>query len=59
MRGANAVVGLTGNTFGAGGGITSAIGGDAVGVLLMGTAVQIEEKQPTISPDATSTVERL
>jgi uncharacterized protein YbjQ (UPF0145 family) len=41
--GANAIVGLTGSAFGAGGGITSAFGGDAVGVLLLGTAVTIEE----------------
>jgi hypothetical protein len=40
--GANAVLGLTCSTFGAGGGITSVFGGDAVGVLLAGTAVIIE-----------------
>jgi uncharacterized protein YbjQ (UPF0145 family) len=41
-RGANAVLGLTSSTFGAGGGITSAFGGDAVGVLLLGTAAVVE-----------------
>ena len=41
-RGANGLVGLTGGPFGAGGGITSAFGGDAVGILLMGTAVRVE-----------------
>jgi hypothetical protein len=40
--GANAVVGLTSSGFGAGGGITSVFGGDAVGVLLIGTAVTVE-----------------
>ena len=40
-RGANAIVGLTCSTFGAGGGITSVLGGDAVGVMLMGTAVVV------------------
>ena len=40
--GANAIVGLSGSPFGAGGGITSAFGGDAVGILLLGTAVEIE-----------------
>lgn len=40
--GANSIVGLTSSTFSAGGGITSAFGGDAVGVLLMGTAVIVE-----------------
>jgi uncharacterized protein YbjQ (UPF0145 family) len=38
-RGANAVVGLSASTFGARGGVTGALGGDAVGVLLVGTAV--------------------
>ncbi|MFN8173308.1 MAG: hypothetical protein U0R65_15785 [Candidatus Nanopelagicales bacterium] len=38
--GANAIVGLHVATFGAHGGITSGFGGDAVGVLLMGTAVR-------------------
>ena len=37
--GANAVVGATASAFGAGGGVTNIVGGDAVGVLLMGTAV--------------------
>lgn len=40
--GANAIVGLSGGPFGAAGGITSAFGGDAVGILLMGTAVVVE-----------------
>jgi len=40
--GANAVVGVVGSSFGAGGGITSAFGGDAVGIMLMGTAVRVE-----------------
>lgn len=39
---ANSIVGLSGSPFAAGGGITSAFGGDAVGVLLMGTAVTVE-----------------
>ena len=40
--GANAVIGVQASTFGAAGGITSAFGGDAVGVLVLGTAVTIE-----------------
>lgn len=39
---ANAILGLTSSAFGAGGGITSAFGGDAVGVLLIGTAAVVE-----------------
>jgi uncharacterized protein YbjQ (UPF0145 family) len=39
--GANAIVGLTGSPFGAAGGITKAFGGDAVGILLLGTAVVV------------------
>jgi uncharacterized protein YbjQ (UPF0145 family) len=39
--GANAIVGLHASTFGAHGGITSGLGGDAVGVLLVGTAVVV------------------
>jgi hypothetical protein len=39
---ANAIVGLHASTFGAHGGITNVLGGDAVGVLLMGTAVIVE-----------------
>lgn len=39
--GADAVVGLSATTFGAHGGITGGFGGDAVGVLLMGTAVRV------------------
>lgn len=42
ILGANAIVGVTASTFGAGGGITNVVGGDAVGVLLIGTAVVIE-----------------
>jgi uncharacterized protein YbjQ (UPF0145 family) len=42
VRGANAIVGLAASVFGAKGGVTSAFGGDAVGVLLMGTAVVVE-----------------
>ncbi len=40
--GANAVVGVSASAFGAGGGITSVLGGDAVGVLYVGTAVIVE-----------------
>lgn len=40
--GANAIVGLCGSPFGARGGVTSVVGGDAVGVLLLGTAVVAE-----------------
>jgi uncharacterized protein YbjQ (UPF0145 family) len=48
---ANAIVGLNASAFGAAGGITSAFGGDAVGVLLVGTAVLVEpEKTPPPSP---------
>lgn len=39
--GATAIVGLTGGPFGAHGGVTSGFGGDAVGILLMGTAVRV------------------
>jgi uncharacterized protein YbjQ (UPF0145 family) len=39
---ANAIVGLTSSSFGAAGGITSVLGGDAVGVLLIGTAAVVE-----------------
>lgn len=46
--GANAIVGLSGAPFGAAGGITNVLGGDAVGVLLMGTAVTVE---PLMSSD--------
>jgi uncharacterized protein YbjQ (UPF0145 family) len=41
--GANAIVGLNAATFGAHGGLTSGFGGDAVGVLLTGTAVVVED----------------
>jgi uncharacterized protein YbjQ (UPF0145 family) len=44
---ANAIVGLTGSSFGAGGGITSAFGGDAVGILLLGTAVTVVTETPS------------
>ncbi|MGZ4451195.1 MAG: hypothetical protein ACXVW4_15485 [Nocardioides sp.] len=40
--GANAVVGLQASSFAAAGGLTNMVGGDAVGVLLMGTAVTVE-----------------
>lgn len=50
LMGANAVVGLQASAFGAAGGITSAFGGDAVGVLLMGTAVTVEEIPPSSPP---------
>jgi hypothetical protein len=40
-RGANAIVGFNATTFGAHGGLTSGFGGDAVGILLMGTAVLV------------------
>ena len=43
--GANAVVGVTASAFGAGGGITSALGGDAVGILLIGTAVVVASEE--------------
>lgn len=54
--GANAVVGATASAFGAGGGVTNVIGGDAVGVLLMGTAVTVEPSksvEQAIQPDYT------
>jgi uncharacterized protein YbjQ (UPF0145 family) len=44
---ANAIVGLTGSAFGAAGGITSVFGGDAVGILLLGTAVTVETEEPS------------
>lgn len=44
--GGNAILGLTGSSFGAAGGITSAFGGDAVGVLLLGTSVTVEREDP-------------
>ena len=47
---ANAVVGLSATTFGAHGGITSGFGGDAVGVLLLGTAVTIRVNDLVIPP---------
>ena len=48
--GANAILGFSASTFGAGGGITSAFGGDAVGVLLTGTAVVVTPRSER--PDA-------
>jgi uncharacterized protein YbjQ (UPF0145 family) len=44
--GANAIIGVQAATFGAGGGITNVVGGDAVGVLITGTAVFVE-KEPS------------
>jgi uncharacterized protein YbjQ (UPF0145 family) len=43
--GANAVLGLTAGVFGAAGGVTGVLGGDAVGVLLMGSAAVVEPVQ--------------
>lgn len=40
--GANAIIGLSAAAFGAQGGVTRVVGGDAVGVILLGTAVTIE-----------------
>ncbi len=40
---ANAVIGISFSAFGAGGGLTNVFGGDAVGVLVSGTAVRIEK----------------
>ena len=48
--GANAIIGLQASTFGARGGVTSVVGGDAVGVLLIGTAAMVEAED---SPDGT------
>lgn len=42
--GANAVLGVSTAAFGAHGGITSGLGGDAVGILLMGTAVRVQRE---------------
>ena len=44
--GANAVIGLTSSAFGAAGGITGFFGGDAGGVLRVGTAVVVEPDPP-------------
>lgn len=49
-QGANAVVGVTASSFGARGGLTSVVGGDAVGVLFVGTAVVVEPIEPTRAP---------
>ena len=40
---ADAVIGIQFSAFGAGGGLTNVFGGDAVGVLVSGTAVRIEQ----------------
>jgi uncharacterized protein YbjQ (UPF0145 family) len=48
--GGNAILELIGSTFGAGGGIASAFGRNAVGVLLMGTAVTVEPNPPQEAP---------
>jgi uncharacterized protein YbjQ (UPF0145 family) len=52
--GANAIVGVSASSFGAGGGITSAFGGDAVGVLLLGTAVVVEPEEQSPSAHISS-----
>lgn len=39
--GANAIIGLRASAFAAGGGLTNVFGGDAVGVLMLGTAVYV------------------
>ena len=49
--GENAIVGVSAHPFGAAGGITSAFGGDAVGVLLLGTAVVVEPESEKASAD--------
>jgi uncharacterized protein YbjQ (UPF0145 family) len=49
---ANAIIGLTGSSFGAAGGITSAFGGDAVGVLLIGTAAVVELTGDPLDPSS-------
>ena len=48
--GANAVLGLSASWFGVGGGLTGvlAFSGDAVGVLITGTAVVLEENESTL-----------
>lgn len=53
---ANAIVGLTSSSFGAAGGITGVLGGDAVGVLLIGTAVIVESfaNDPSATEDVGS-----
>lgn len=45
--GANAIVGVQVSTFGARGGVTSVVGGDAVGVVFAGTAVVVEPIAPS------------
>lgn len=52
-QGANAVVGLQATTFAAAGGITNMLGGDAVGVLLIGTAVTVIPEAEPEEPAAT------
>jgi len=44
--GADAVLGVRASAFGAGGGITGAFGGDAVGILYVGTAAVVEPETP-------------
>ena len=51
LMSANAVVGLSASAFGAGGGITNVLGGDAVGVLLLGTAVTVEPSKEAKAAD--------
>lgn len=50
QMGANAILGLTTSAFGANGGITDIVGGDAVGVLLSGTAVTVRPHQNERAP---------
>jgi len=50
--GGNAIIGVTTATFGAHGGITSGFGGDAVGVLITGTAVQVAKDTDVPGPAA-------
>lgn len=50
--GANAVVGLQVSAFGAAGGVTSVVGGDAVGVVLVGTAVKVRPLTEVSQPAA-------
>jgi uncharacterized protein YbjQ (UPF0145 family) len=51
LVGANAIVGMSATTFGAHGGITNMVGGDAVGVLLMGTAVTAAKQSGSDAED--------
>jgi uncharacterized protein YbjQ (UPF0145 family) len=57
--GATAVLSLTTSSFGAGGGITSVFGGDAVGVLLVGSAVVVQrtsDARPVQNPNPDPTL---